>query len=636
MFRSFRSRLTLFFVAIVIVPMVVVTVALFRLISDNERGKADARVAQAQTGAIGLYRRATETAGTAAGRVGRDPIFVAALRAHDGPAATRRAAQLLADQRARRIVVSDGSRPVVDVGTHDAIAPSTRDLVGVGGRRLGRLSVSTLTAHDFTVLVRRVTGLDAVVQRSGHTVSSTLPGVGERDFPRVGTLKVEGSEYRAATFQAVGFEGRPVRVSVLYGTNAVANDVADGRKLAGVILAVFLVLAVAFALLVSRSLQSEIGRFLAGAKRLGGGDFSTPVPTEGNDEFAQLGAEFNAMAAQLESRLEDLRRERARLQDSIRRVGETFASNLDRGALLEIVVRTAVDAVEAGAGRATVRAKPGAPLEQRAAAGEVGDFAEAIRAVEAEALESGEPAQTTADGRSALAHPFGAGEGEVLGLVSVARDGPAFTSDERELFHYLAGQASVSIENVDLHELVQRQAVTDDLTGLFNHRRFQEVVTAEVERSKRFEQPVGLVMLDIDDFKAVNDTYGHQQGDIVLREVGRALGDGSREIDEPARYGGEELAVALPQTDLEGAHLLAERVRVAIEALQIPRLDGQGVLRVTASFGVSSIPETAGEKEDLIASADAALYRAKHAGKNRTERAEPAAPAARKTARAIE
>ena len=119
----------------------------------------------------------------------------------------------------------------------------------------------------------------------------------------------------------------------------------------------------------------------------------------------------------------------------------------------------------------------------------------------------------------------------------------------------------MSIENVDLHETVERQAVTDELTGLSNRRRFQEAMAAEVERSRRFGQPVGLVLLDLDDFKRVNDTYGHQQGDLVLREVARVLRETSREIDEPARYGGEELAVVLPGTDLEGAFNLAERVR---------------------------------------------------------------------------
>jgi diguanylate cyclase (GGDEF)-like protein len=633
MFRSFRSRLTLFFVAIVVVPMLVVTVALFRLISDNEHGKADARVAQAQTAAIGLYRREVERAGAAAGRIARDPAMSAALRSGNATSARVRAGELLGAQRLRRIAVVNRGRTIVDVGSKDATASAARGLVAVGGREVGQLRVSTITGAEYTRLVRRVTGLDAAVQRGGRTTATTLPGVGDRALPRVGTLKIDGSEFRAAALSARGFGDQPVRVAVLYDTESVAADISDGRRVATIILVVFVALAFGFALLVSRSLQAEIGRFLAGAKRLAGGDFSTPVPTEGRDEFAELGEEFNTMAGQLESRLEDLRRERARLQDSIRRIGETFASNLDRDALLEIVVRTSVDAVSAGAGRATAREAPGEPLKQRAAAGDVRGFHEAIRGVEALSLESGEPAETEGGGHAALAHPFGPGDGSVLGLVSVAREGNAFTADERELFHYLAGQASVSIENVDLHELVQRQAVTDDLTGLFNHRRFQEVVTAEVERARRFEQALGLVMLDIDDFKVVNDTYGHQQGDLVLREVARALRDGSREIDEPARYGGEELAVALPQTDLEGTFLLAERVRTAIEALEIPRLDGSGVIRVTASFGVAAIPESAGEKEDLIAAADAALYRAKRAGKNRTERAEPAA---RKTAPAIE
>ena len=107
----------------------------------------------------------------------------------------------------------------------------------------------------------------------------------------------------------------------------------------------------------------------------------------------------------------------------------------------------------------------------------------------------------------------------------LAQRAAPFTDRERELFHYLAGQAAVSVENVGLHETVERQAVTDELTGLSNRRRFQETLAAEVERSRRFGQPVGLVMLDIDDFKAVNDTYGHQQGDLVLREVARVLRD---------------------------------------------------------------------------------------------------------------
>jgi diguanylate cyclase (GGDEF)-like protein len=128
-------------------------------------------------------------------------------------------------------------------------------------------------------------------------------------------------------------------------------------------------------------------------------------------------------------------------------------------------------------------------------------------------------------------------------------------------------------------------------------------------------------MLDIDDFKSVNDVYGHPQGDLVLRYVADALRETSRDVDVAARYGGEELALILPHTDLDGAYEMAERARTAIEALKIPQLDGDGTLEITASAGAAATSD--GNKNELIAAADGALYLAKRSGKNRTVRAEP-------------
>ena len=307
-------------------------------------------------------------------------------------------------------------------------------------------------------------------------------------------------------------------------------------------------------------------------------------------------------------------------------MGESFAKGLDRDALLEIVVQTAVDGVGAACGRAALREGPQRRFEEVASEGDVEAFREVIAAAEAAAIEAGQAAETQLGAATALSHPLSATEGgRALGLISVARNGNSFSANERELFSYLSNQASVSIENVDLHETVRRQAVTDELTGLFNHRRFQEVMATEVERAKRFGHGMGLIMLDLDNFKRVNDTYGHMQGDLVLREVARVLKESSREIDEPARYGGEEMAVALPGTDLEGAYQFAERVRQRIEALELPLIEGHGSMRVTASFGAASLEgsnEAKAKKDILVAAADAALYRAKRSGKNRTVRAE--------------
>jgi diguanylate cyclase (GGDEF)-like protein len=632
---SFRNRLTLFFVLIVVVPLIAVAILLFRLIADNENGKADARLGAHQDTALALYREAVDAADRAAVSVAGDTALAQALRTNDRVALERRARALVGTRGVARIVVSSdraGAPALADVGDASAVFPATRRLVDRTGatRTLGRLQVSATPARDYVARVKRVSGLDAVVARAGGPVlASTLRGVEARRLPtHQGAVAVAGRDYKATSSTVTGFQGRAETVSILSPKARVSSAIRRSRLIAGGILAGFLLLAVAFAAIVSRSLQRQIDAFLKAARRLGGGDFSAQVPTSGRDEFAALGEEFNKMSRQLDERLEELAQERARLQDAMRRIGDTFAANLDRAGLLDIVVKTAVDGVGADGGRATVRESARDPLQQVVSAGDLAGLEVAVRAAEAQVLETGQPSEATVDGITALSHPMRPDEGQarVSGVVSVARRGRSFNEGERELFHYLAAQAAVSIENVGLHETVERQAVTDDLTGLFNRRRFQEAMATEVERSRRFGQPLGLVMLDLDDFKTVNDTYGHQQGDLVLREVARVLRETSREIDEPARYGGEELAVVLPGTDLEGAYNLAERVRAGIEELELPLVDGGGALTVTASFGVATLPGSAGDMRGLVAAADEALYRAKRAGKNRTMRAEPITP----------
>jgi diguanylate cyclase (GGDEF)-like protein len=327
------------------------------------------------------------------------------------------------------------------------------------------------------------------------------------------------------------------------------------------------------------------------------------------------------MSSQLERRIDELSDERARLRETIRRVGQTFASNLDRPALLELALKTAIDAAHADCGRLTSRVTDDEPLNETVRVGELTGLEQAIRDAEREALSDGGLGESVADQHHVASAPLLPIEpgGRVHGLITVGRNGRPFSDDERAILRSLAAQATLALDNIDLHHQVQRQAVTDELTGLANHGRFQELLGAEVEQVRRYHYPVSLIMLDVDDFKAVNDTYGHQQGDLVLRQVARAVSETSRDADSPARYGGEEMAVILPHTDLEGAYAIAERLRTAIEDLRVRRLDGDGVLRISASLGVASGSD--GDKHALIAAADAALYQAKRDGKNRTVRA---------------
>ena len=622
---SFRGRLRLFFAVIVIVPMIAVAIVLFLLFDASDSSRLDSQLSEAQTGASGLYVQAQQDAAEAATAAEKDVRLATAIKAKS---AERVRSSL--DALAKRIGAERMRLTVQGIGTFEtgsptAIASAVAALQDATGRTIGRLTVSTTSPQEYAREIKSVLRVDARIDEGGTVVASTLPGAADAQLSNEEGAEVTiGSDtYRTTAFRAGRAEGRPVvvRLLVLVPQRGLTGQTA---AVIGLTL-VFLVLAVVFAIIVSRTLSAEIQRLLHAAQRLGRGDFSVTVPAEGNDEFAALGKEFNSMARQLEAAFEDLRRERARLQDSIRRVGESFARGLDRHGVLEIVVQTAADGVGAAAGRATMRSKPDVPLEEITHTGDPSAFERALHAAELAVMDAGTVAEIQIGGASALAAPLAATEGgdRVLAIVSVARGDRAFMPGERELFSYLTSQAAVSVENVDLHETVQRQAVTDELTGLFNHRRFQEVMSAEVERARRYDQEMGLIMLDIDNFKRVNDRYGHVQGDMVLREVARVLRQSARDVDEPARYGGEEMAVALPQTDLDGAFRFAERVRQRIEALELPLLDGDGTLKVTASFGAASLAKSPqANKEGLVAAADAALYRAKRSGKNRTVKAE--------------
>jgi len=627
---SFRNRLILFFVVIVIVPMIAVAVVLFRLISDSQSGKADAAVAARAQTATRVYEQdaGNPAAARAAARVATDRVLGQALRAGRPARARRRAQQLVTSGHAIRIVLMRGTATVLDTGQAGAVAPVTRDLVQMDLRPLGRLMVSVTSASAYGEQVRALTGLQVIVRQGAAVLGATLPAPAVRGLPAAGHanhVRLGSRTYRAVTFAAPSFSGQPLQLSLLSEQAGATKGAGTSRLLVGGFLAVFLAIAVFFAVLVSRSLQAQLGGLLQTARRLAAGDFSAQAPMVGSDEFAQLGGEFNKMSGELERRLRELRDQQERLAGAMRAIGDSLASNLDRDALLRILLTTALDGVGASGARAVLVGRSG-EMEEQVQVGDLQGAEEALAQVEAVVQGAATAGSVELDGVSALAHPLaGPLDGGALGVLSIVRrDGP-FLAAERELFGYLAGQAAVSLENLDLHERVQRQAVTDGLTGLYNHRRFHEAIVYEGERAKRFSQSLGLVMVDIDNFKQINDTHGHPQGDQVLRDVAGVLRRCSREIDSPARYGGEELALLLPGTDLSGAFKLAERLRLEIAGLRLPLPAGNGAgpLKVTASLGVAaSMPGGVEGVRELIAAADRALYQAKRSGKNMTVQAQ--------------
>jgi len=192
-----------------------------------------------------------------------------------------------------------------------------------------------------------------------------------------------------------------------------------------------------------------------------------------------------------------------------------------------------------------------------------------------------------------------------------------FDKERMKLLSVLASFAAMAIDNAQLHARTRLMAITDSLTGLYNHRYFQQVFNRELNRAKRYEKPLAIIMLDVDDFKRFNDTYGHPHGDKVLAAMGDFLGEALRSSDFAFRYGGEEFIVLLPETEFDSALQVAERLRELVERRSLDVLKGLAPQGVTVSVGVASFPRDGESRGDMLKRVDDLLYRAKEFGKNR-------------------
>jgi len=222
-------------------------------------------------------------------------------------------------------------------------------------------------------------------------------------------------------------------------------------------------------------------------------------------------------------------------------------------------------------------------------------------------------------------------QGEALGILhfQATDEAPALADAELSLKTTFAAQVGLSVANIRLREALRTQSIKDPLTGLYNRRYLTEMLDREIRRAVRAEQSLGILMLDLDHFKKFNDTYGHDAGDTVLREMASFLCKSIRVEDVACRFGGEEFVVILPTADLTAAHARAERIRSKLREMTVLH-QGQSLGMITVSVGVSALPEHGTSAHELIDAADAALYRAKREGRDRVVNADPP-PLQRKT-----
>ncbi len=207
---------------------------------------------------------------------------------------------------------------------------------------------------------------------------------------------------------------------------------------------------------------------------------------------------------------------------------------------------------------------------------------------------------------------------KVIGVLELRNETKKeYTASEKKLISAITDQLGIAIENAQLHKKTELLSLTDDMTGLFNFRFFQQKLKDEIIRSKRYQRDLSILMLDIDHFKQVNDTYGHTKGDFVLKKVSEVITFTVRDVDISSRYGGEEFVVILPETEQRDTLLIAERIRKRVEEIDMSGEEGLENLKITISIGVASFPENAATEKSLIEAADKALYLAKRTGRNR-------------------
>ena len=225
------------------------------------------------------------------------------------------------------------------------------------------------------------------------------------------------------------------------------------------------------------------------------------------------------------------------------------------------------------------------------------------------------------DGRTILAALEQEGAG-FLGLLRLTGFTKQLDRDDRDILSILAMQTTIALQNARLHERALARASEDGLTDLLNHRAFQTRLEEAIARARRDGRPLALLMVDLDDFGTINNTYGHQAGDATLTAIAAALRETARATDIAARYGGDEFALILPETTMDEALDIAERMRSAIAGLRVVMTSA--IVRVDASVGVAALPLHAATREELIQMADRASYAAKHRGKGRVGRPEDA------------
>jgi len=677
---SLQTRLFAFFVAIVVIPLALVSLLGGGVIVRELERRAFLQLGPAQSAAITVYEERVESARDRVELVAGEPKFLELLQDGKHPELKDHILQRLQERagggsnpgRAEYldfVVVADASQKVlVEALTKpeflpDVSPPTAADIISADAPLERRLlvtrspvqipssdgKVAWLVVGGFYVdnaFVRSFsekTTVDATVLINERAVASTLKSASGKnasvsvDIERATKdpyfkSSIGGDEVYAVASGIAGDVPIEKGALVMSTPQAPVKALRSSITLSAIALLFFAAVgAGALGFLLARLISRPLRELALGADEIAAGNYDQHIKVRSKDEVGQLARAFNRMAHQIAVYIADLHESREELKRAFTRFGQTLRSTHDKNTLLENMLDASMDTLRATkgvimltSGRNMLSAQLTRNLDEEEFFVEVGEglsgyvasTGNPTRVPDGEAAFTVDPREPKF--RTALSVPLSSQE-RVIGVLNVydKEDGSDFSEADMGTLISLADHGSVAIENVLLHQEAQQLAITDGLTGIWNHRYFQMQFEQEIGRSARFNKPFSLIVCDIDSFKKFNDTYGHQLGDSVLIELARRVNSVIRDIDMLARYGGEEFVLILPETATDGGVSTAEKIRQAVGSTPFsgqPLMDVE--VDVTVSIGVACFPVHGRDRTSLLRAADKAMYVAKASGKN--------------------
>jgi diguanylate cyclase (GGDEF)-like protein len=532
-----------------------------------------------------------------------------------------------------------GSRSLLGVG----VAPVTS-----GGASLGRVVVLTPVGASVLAFVHQLVdtaGLHssaALVMGGRLALPTTLAGT---TYPagaalpsqlsrtpsdgKVGQASLRGTNFAVDQQQLRSQSGKRVAsLLVLVSDSGITLTVADlALPLALAVAGILLLGMVVVFLLAEHFLNRPLRRLDIAVQRLGLDAYAAPVNIEGAEEISRLAANFEIVRKQL----------RRQLLNATGRtvIASTLTGNAPLEQALSQVLRSLVDLLEADIALILLRPQSQTPrsfllsmgvpepgptwAELESSQGIIGSLVREPRFVVRSHL-SPEERSSVEDQiglRDCLAEPLRS-EDHDLGVMVLGNKRRPYQEDDYTLCRAVADQIVVAVEKSTRLAVTQREATTDEMTGLYNYRFLVGYLDQQVNVAERASSPLSVLMLDLDHFKAINDSHGHPAGDRVLRQFASLTLETIRKSDLAARYGGEEFVVVMANTGRGDAEVVADKIRAAVEAMVV-RLDDGSEVGLTVSIGGVTFPEGTRGARNLLDLADRALYAAKRYGRNRVE-----------------